>query len=205
MTLMPWFYDAFGIPDDSSWATTDAFIGQPVKDVSFFDRVIGAVMPVYWKLIRDIYYFPELEKIMKDAFQLEKVPSFSELEKNNSLTFLTTHYSQEFARSFAPNVVSIGGLVLAGENKPLPNDIQDFIEKGKDGFIYISFGTIAEFSKLGDEIKEEFVKALLSFPNIQFIWKCAKGVGMDIELPGNFMVVKWVPQQDLLGILLKFT
>ncbi len=199
MPLFPWFYDAFGIPDDSSWATTDTFLALPVKDLHFFHRVINAVMPVYWKLVRDLYYYPELEKITKDAFQLENVPSFSELEKNNSLVFVTSHYSQEFARSFPPNVVSIGGLVLTGENKPVPKDLQDFINKGKDGFIYISFGTVGEFSSLDKKAREEFVKALLQFPNIQFIWKCSKGLGIDIELPQNFMVVKWVPQQDLLG------
>lgn len=197
-TVFPWFYDAFGIPDDSSWATTDCVFALPVRDVNFFHRVISAVMPVVWKLIRDLYYYPELEKITKDAFQLENVPSFSELERNNSLVFITTHYSQEFARSFPPNVVPIGGLVLTGKNKPLPKDIEDFIAKGKNGFIYISFGTVGDFSALEKEVREEFVKSLLQFPNIQFIWKTTKGVGID--LPENFMLLKWAPQQDLLGI-----
>lgn len=196
-TLFPWFYDISGIPDDSSWASTDCSFGFPARDMNFLQRTLNALLPVVWKLIRELWYLPKLEEITKEGLQLESVPSFSELEKNTSLTFLTAHYSQEFPRAVPPNVVNIGGLAITGKLEPLPKDIEQFIGRGTH-FIYISFGTVGEFLSLDKEIREEFVNALLQFPQIQFIWKSSKGLG--VELPENFLVLKWAPQQSLLGI-----
>lgn len=192
-----WFYDAFGIPDDSSWAVADFGVGLPVREMSFLQRTINAVLPVFWKLIRDVWYFPKLEEISKTGLGLKRMPSFSEIEKNISLVFVTNHYSQEFARAYTPNVVSVGGLGVVGKNEKLPEEIESFIEKGKDGFVYISFGTIAEFANLDKPTRNEFIKGLLQFPNVRYIWKSGKDIGVD--LPENFLVLKWAPQQALLG------
>lgn len=197
-TVAPWFYDGFGLSGDDSWVA-DLIQYFPAFSPTFISRTFAAATPVLWKFIRDLYYFPKLEKITRTGLGVDTFPSFRELEKNISLIFITTHYAQEYARSFPPNVIPIGGLALTGKVKPLPRNMEDFINKGKNGFIYISFGTVFDFSKLEQHQKDTIINALLQFPDIQFIWKATGGVGVD--LPANFLVSDWVPQQDLLGTI----
>ncbi|CAL8137632.1 unnamed protein product [Orchesella dallaii] len=194
-TVLPWFYDSFGIPDDTSWVS-DAVFSFP-NEMNFIHRVLTAAATVYWKLFRELWYLPKLEAITKKGLELDEIPSFSDIEKNTSLVFITTHYSQEHARAFPPNVIPIGGLALTGKAKPLPKDMEDFINKGKAGFVYISFGTVTEFSGFDEQIKKAFIDAVLKFPHIQFIWKLTNDI--DVQLPANFLISKWVPQQDLLA------
>lgn len=192
----PWYFDVYGIPLTESSSTSDVIFHYPAFEHGFISRVVSAVNPLAWKVLREYWYFPWLEEITKDGLGLDTVPSFSELEKNTSLIFMSTHYAQEYPRTFPPNVIPIGGLVLTGNTKPLPMAMTNFINKGKNGFIYISFGTMFEFADMDEEIKEAFVHALCQFPEIQFIWK-SRSVGID--LPPNILVTKWAPQQDLLG------
>lgn len=52
---------------------------------------------------------------------------------------------------------------------------------------------LAKFRK---EQRDVIINALVKFPDIQFIWKAAN---VGVKLRENFMLSKWVPQQDLLG------
>lgn len=71
----------------------------------------------------------------------------------------------------------------------------DFINEGKEGFIYVSFGSFMDFLTFPEEAQQTFINALKKFPNIQFIWKLNK---TPENLPKHIMVDKWLPQQDLL-------
>lgn len=73
----------------------------------------------------------------------------------------------------------------------------DFIDKSGEGFIYISFGTVAEFSNFDLNVQKEFIRAVESFPQFQFIWKSSLNISE--TLPSHVMVVKWAPQQSLLA------
>ncbi|ODN03743.1 UDP-glucuronosyltransferase 1-7C [Orchesella cincta] len=140
-TVLPWFYDSFGIPDDTSWVS-DAVYAFP-GEMSFFQRTFTAVSTVGWKLFRELWYLPKLEAITKKGLGLDEIP------------------------------------------------------RGKHGFVYISFGTVTEFSGFDEHIKKAFIEAVLKFPHIQFIWKLTKDI--DVQLPANFLISSWVPQQELLA------
>jgi len=74
--------------------------------------------------------------------------------------------------------------------------LEDFISQGKEGFVYVSFGSFVDFLTFPTEVQERFLNALRRFPNIQFIWKLNK---TPENLPSNILVEKWLPQQDLLS------
>lgn len=71
----------------------------------------------------------------------------------------------------------------------------DFINEGKEGFIYVSFGSFIDFLTFPKDVQQTFINALKKFPNIQFIWKLNE---TPENLPKHIFVDKWLPQQDLL-------
>lgn len=101
-------------------------------------------------------------------------------------------------RSLPPHVIPVGGNVVTKKKKPLPKELERFIESGKNGFIYVSFGTAIDFSKFPDHVQLEFIQALESFPNMKFVWKLHKPITAG-KLPPNVFEAKWVPQQTLLS------
>lgn len=80
--------------------------------------------------------------------------------------------------------------------------MEDFINSSKSGFVYIAFGTVADFSTFDELVKEEFINALTHFPNIKFVWASSNEVNG--TLPSNVFVSKWVPQQTVLGMNVVF-
>lgn len=73
--------------------------------------------------------------------------------------------------------------------------MQNFINEGKEGFAYISFGSFIDFLTFPKKTQQTFINALKQFPNIQFIWKLNE---MPENLPNHILVDSWLPQQDLL-------
>ncbi|CAL8144013.1 unnamed protein product [Orchesella dallaii] len=192
-SILPWAIEPLGIPDETS-SIPDLMCPLPLK-MNFFHRLITAIMPVFWKLYRENYYLPKLEKFTKEGLGVEDFPSFVEIEKNISLTLLNAHVAQELPRSLPSNVIPVGGIAWVEKRKPLPKKMEDFINKGKNGFVYISFGSFIDFTEFAPEAQQKFINGLLRFPNIQFIWKLNE---IPENLPDNFYVDSWLPQQDLL-------
>lgn len=112
------FIDAHGLPDETSWISgmETAFN----TDMSFSQRTINAVLPVFWSYYRSWFFFPALAQITSEKLGIKDLPSFEELERSTSLVFINTHYGEEYARSLPPNIISIGGIGFTGTAKPLP-------------------------------------------------------------------------------------
>lgn len=154
----------------------------------------------------------------------EQLPSFREVEKNTSLVLLTTHFSLDFPRSLPPYAIPVGGSVVTKQKKPIPKvcitvkwfasinailpfhcdifnfvqEMEDFINSGNQGFIYVSFGTFADFTLFPKQIQLNFINALSNFPETKFIWKSHNDITVT-QLPKNVFMTKWAPQQTLLS------
>ncbi len=67
----------------------------------------------------------------------------------------------------------------------------------KDGFIVFSLGSIVKASHMPESVRVAFVKTFAKLKQ-KVIWKWEKDEGMS-DLSDNVKLVKWLPQQDLLG------
>ncbi|CAL8137638.1 unnamed protein product [Orchesella dallaii] len=197
MTIFQSYFDAHGLPDESS-AVPDQILNFPSgNQMSFWERFLNAFNPITYTLMRHYTYFPQLEEITKNALGLKEIPKFSEIEKNINLILLTTHFSIDYPRSFPPNTIPVGGTVVSKKKKPLPTDMESFINQSKEGFIFISFGSVTEFVNFDYEVQQEFIAALYKFPDLRFVWKSSFEI--NATLPANVFVTKWAPQQTLLA------
>ncbi|ODN03744.1 2-hydroxyacylsphingosine 1-beta-galactosyltransferase [Orchesella cincta] len=195
-SVMGWYY-AYGLPDETASVTECMFNFPPGKEMSFLQRFVNGMSPLVWQVLREYWYFPKLEEVTKKALDLDVLPPFSEIERGANLLMLTSHYSLDYARSLPPHVVNVGGMTSLRKAEPVSKKLEDFINKGKNGFIYVSFGTVAEFVNFDKHVQEEFIKAIQSFPNMQFIWKSTYDV--NATLPSHVMVTNWAPQLSLLA------
>ncbi|XP_034148033.1 UDP-glucuronosyltransferase 2A1-like [Esox lucius] len=100
----------------------------------------------------------------------------------------------EFPRPTMPNIAYIGGFQCK-PSEPLPTDLEEFVQSsGEHGFILMSLGTLVK--NLPVEITSAIAAAFAKLPQ-KVIWKHLgkrpNGLG------NNTLLVKWMPQNDLLG------
>ncbi|CAH1641747.1 unnamed protein product [Spodoptera littoralis] len=122
------------------------------------------------------------------------IPPISELNNNVDMLFLNVNPMFEGIRPVPPSVVYLGGLHQV-PHKPLPKDLQTYMDSSKNGVIYVSFGTNVDPTKLPADRIEVLVKTLSQLP-YDILWKWNGDV-----LPGrtdNIRIAKWLPQPDIL-------
>lgn len=100
----------------------------------------------------------------------------------------------EFPRPTMPNMFYIAGFQCK-EPGPLPAELGAFVESsGEHGVVYMSLGTIV--SALPRDVTEAIAAAFAELPQ-KVVWKF---IGEPpANLGNNTLLVKWVPQGDLLG------
>ncbi|XP_063058913.1 UDP-glucuronosyltransferase 2C1-like [Engraulis encrasicolus] len=100
----------------------------------------------------------------------------------------------EFPRPTMPNLVYMGGFQCRPA-KPLPHDLEDFVQgSGPHGVILMSLGTL--ISALPMEVTEVLASAFSQLPQ-RVIWRYDGR--RPRTLGNNTLLVKWLPQNDLLG------
>jgi glucuronosyltransferase len=108
---------------------------------------------------------------------------------------LTGHEVLEYAKPMMPNMVSVGGLTLKRSLGELPEDLKSFIEGAEKGVILVSFGSMV--TTFPTTTATKFLDAFKRLNGYRFVWRL---INKDnIEIPDNVMIMKWLPQNDLLA------
>ena len=93
-----------------------------------------------------------------------------------------------------PNFIELGGLHLK-DPKPLPEDLQSFMDSATKGVVFVSFGSQIKSSELSEDKLSVFLETFRRL-EMSVIWK------WDADVPNiskNVITRTWLPQQDLLG------
>ncbi|CAG7715949.1 unnamed protein product [Allacma fusca] len=125
---------------------------------------------------RKIYRNPEFQDLLRQPFDVVLVDGIGN-------------------EPVLPDVIEIGG-GHCKPGKPLPKDLEEFVSKRDNGFIFFSLGSIVKPHELSDEVRNAFLNAFGKL-KYQVIWKW-NGDSMP-GLPDNVKLLKWVPQQDVLA------
>lgn len=157
--------------------------GQRVKNMLFYlfntfiDMVI--IAPPYNRLV-ERYFGPDVD--------------FCHLLQGADIWLMRVDFVFEFPRPTMPNFVYIGGFQCK-PSEPLSSELEEFVQSsGEHGFIVMSLGSLVKSLPL--EITSEIAAAFSQIPQ-KVIWR------YDGERPNNLgnntLLVKWLPQNDLLG------
>ncbi|KAK2884405.1 hypothetical protein Q8A73_020879 [Channa argus] len=120
--------------------------------------------------------------------------NFYHLLQGADIWLMRVDFVFEFPRPTMPNIVYIGGFQCK-PSEPLSSELEEFVQSsGEHGFILMSLGTLVKGLPL--DITSEIAAAFAQIPQ-KVIWR---HVGEHPNnLGNNTMLVKWMPQNDLLG------
>ncbi|EDV93632.1 UDP-glucosyltransferase 2 [Drosophila grimshawi] len=163
--------------------------------MSFYDRLenhfeFWIEKAVYW-----LIHHPKMELEYAKYFP-QATKTLNEVLDSWSLILLGQHFSLSHARPYMPNMIEVGGLHISHKPKPLPADINQFIESSPDGVIYFSLGTNIKSKDLPVETKDTLLKVFSGLKQ-RVLWKFE-----DDQLPNkpdNVLISKWFPQPDILA------
>ncbi|KAM6985987.1 UDP-glucuronosyltransferase-like [Aplochiton taeniatus] len=125
---------------------------------------------------------------------LEKDMSYKELVGKGAIWLLRYDYTFEWPKPQMPNMVHIGGINCA-KRDPLPAELQEFVEgSGEHGFVVFTLGSMV--SQMPEEKAKQFFEAFRQIPQ-RVVWRYTGPVPENA--PKNVKVMKWLPQNDLLG------
>lgn len=94
---------------------------------------------------------------------------------------------------------SIGGYHISDKVEPLPEDLKKIMDDAKDGVIYFSMGSNLKSKTLPEELKQDILRVFGSLKQTVF-WKFEEDLP---NAPKNLHILKWAPQQSILGKLLR--
>ncbi|XP_035531739.1 UDP glucuronosyltransferase 5 family, polypeptide G1 [Morone saxatilis] len=116
------------------------------------------------------------------------------LELAADIWLVRTNFIFEFPRPTMPNVVYIGGFQCK-KARPLSAELETFMQSsGEHGVVVMSLGTLV--SALPYEVTDAIAAAFAQLPQ-KVVWRF---VGeKPPSLGNNTLLVKWLPQNDLLG------
>ncbi|OXA57065.1 UDP-glucuronosyltransferase 1-8 [Folsomia candida] len=167
VTYLGWWSESYGFADEN---LPELQYHLP-SNMNFFERAFNLLRPLHWHYNRLNKVFPRIEAAVSKGLNLTDLPPLHEIERNVAFIFVNAHHTTDYPRSTPPLIVEVGGIHLTETTRPLSKDLMDFIDAGKKGFIYFSFGTFAKPETLPVIYKDMFFESMRTFKDIQFIVK----------------------------------
>lgn len=124
-------------------------------------------------------------------------PAYKEAKRNISLVFVRTHFLQNGPLLSFPSVREVNGLQIPRTVSALPLDLQEWFDASDTNVIYMSFGSLANCTKLSADKRDAFLAAFKQLSGERVLWKW-EGDELPNQ-PSNVRISKWLPQSDVLA------
>jgi len=183
------------------WSFVPHFLAYKSDRMTFYQRLENTAVSLFDAIGRKFYYLPKQTQLARDAFASlanekgGRLPSTEELEKAIAVHLVNGHPALSYPRPRMPGLVDIAGIQIR-KPKPLPSEIQTFLDGAEHGAIYISFGSFLRSSMM-PPLKYEAMLDVFRRINQRVLWKWESDEIPNI--PPNVMVKKWLPQSDVLA------
>ncbi|KAI1724430.1 UDP-glucoronosyl and UDP-glucosyl transferase domain-containing protein [Ditylenchus destructor] len=190
----------FGIPNPLSYLPA-------VSDISMSDK------PSYMERVRNIIEsltmtyahfesMSETTEVYRKQFGAD-FPAIDQIIRESPLSFIGVHPLVDFPRPIFHNTIFIGGLSMEDEkDTTLEEPFKSEMEKGRNGVILFSFGSIADTNHLPKEVRENLFTTFKQLSDYHFIIKVSNGDQLSAKLASdtsNVFAWEWLPQIQLLA------
>ncbi|XP_011194876.2 UDP-glucosyltransferase 2 [Zeugodacus cucurbitae] len=180
------------------WATVPHLLVSYTDQMTFAQRAYNTYLSIYDALFRSWYYIPKMQEMAERHFGAYidgPLPHVIDLERNISMMLINSHRSTDVPRPSMPGLIDVAGVHIK-QPKPLPEDLQTFLDNSTHGVIYFSVGS---YMKSTDMPMEKINLILHAFSQLKqnVLWKFENSsIG---HLPPNVKIQSWLPQNDILA------
>ena len=183
----PWLTRNPSLP---SFAPSNIVAGQFTPVMNFWQRLYNLWITIEWNVCPRVAYLEDnfIQQYIRD----KPLVTMNQLVTQCMLVLLDVDPILDYPKPLMPHEITIGGLTTKPA-KPLPQEIDEFINSAEDGVILMTFGSSSY--NLDSNLVNEFVKAFAMIRQ-KIIWKYSKQLD---NLPSNIKVMSWLPQNDILG------
>ncbi|XP_046736273.1 UDP-glucosyltransferase 2-like [Diprion similis] len=188
--IWPWVNDAVANPDNPAYVP-HTLSGLDVH-MNFWQRFQNALTLLKAKFEFQYYSDKQNEQIKK--YIGIHAPNLDEATRNVSLLLVNSHYTLNGVRPFTMAAVEVGGLHIAETPDPLPNDVQQWLDESKDGFVYISFGSMVKIESYPTKSLIALYASLAKLAPRRVLMKISKPNELPPGLPSNVMTRPWISQ-----------
>ncbi|XP_025199769.1 UDP-glucuronosyltransferase 2B18-like [Melanaphis sacchari] len=193
MITFPWIHDLMGMETTMSYMPS--YASSSGDHMSFFQRIRNTINWVYIDIMFQLIYNFKIKDIIKHHYDIQMESVIKSLA--NLSMIMTNNYHSVFLPSPAlPGIVEVGGIHVVDE-KPVPQDLNDFINNADYGVILFSLGSVVSEASLS---ADKLYNILDAFSKLkQRVIMKFDAEKLKIQSPMNVKVVKWFPQRDLLA------
>ncbi|XP_063705049.1 UDP-glycosyltransferase UGT5-like [Culicoides brevitarsis] len=171
-------------------------LGLP-EEMSFKERLINTIGNLYFDVMMKVYFDPANEKCYQENFPDPK-PTLDELRRTAvSMVLTNSHISLNGPKPFMSNVVEVGGIHIDEKLKPLPEDLQKFLDSSDEGVVYFCMGSTISPNAMLPEKRDAIIKGLSSIKE-KVVWKWDHESGKTVD-PTKFYTSTWLPQNEILA------
>lgn len=115
-----------------------------------------------------------------------------------SLVLMNSHISLDGPQPLMTNIIEVSGMHLNTKTNSLPKDLQDFMDKAKNGVVYFCLGSNIEASMIHPDKRAAIVKVLSQLKeNVVIKWNHPESLQNTPK--GKFYAGEWLPQSDILN------
>ncbi|EDO44826.1 predicted protein [Nematostella vectensis] len=182
------FVAAYGVDWPLSYIPSEISFSSP--RMTFMKRVENVMFYLFMQIIVPLLRSRVTGRLQhKHGIAADK--SVAELLGDTDIVLAPADWSLEWARPLPPNVKVIGSPSQRQAMK-LPREFEDFIASAEHGVVLVSFGSMvmslddAVVSKLANVFSKLKYKVIIKF-------------GDSFPKTDNVMLVKWMPQNDILA------
>uniref|UniRef100_A0A336LZW5 UDP-glucuronosyltransferase n=1 Tax=Culicoides sonorensis TaxID=179676 RepID=A0A336LZW5_CULSO len=192
LELMPMMHKAMG--NVVHPVLHPSFFYEAPSNPNLYDRIWMVYFEIYHRYWEIMEFYPSQSRVLKKHFP----GTNTDLETvKNSVDFVIEGQTPVLGnvRPLLPNTVQIGFLHIKPP-QPLPSTLQTYLDKSKNGVIYVSFGSNVKSSNLKPEIRNALINTLKKL-DYDILWKYENDTFPG--KPDNTRIEKWLPQIDLLA------
>jgi len=160
---------------------------------NILDRLQNTFVYLFGMLMYQFVYLPNSNALLHKAFP--DAPPVQELLKNVSLTLINNNNALMDPVPLAPSVIEVPGIHIK-PGKPLPADLEKWIEESKDGIVYFSLGTLIKTNLMPKEKQDAIFESFRKLKQRVLVKWTGEGPA---NAPKNCRFEKWVPQQAVLA------
>ncbi|XP_008054240.1 UDP-glucuronosyltransferase 1-1 isoform X1 [Carlito syrichta] len=159
--------------------------------MTFLQRVKNTLIALTGCFMCNVVYSP-YELLASEV--LQRHVTIQDLLSSASVWLLRTDFVKDYPRPIMPNMVFVGGINCL-DNNPLSQEFESYINaSGEHGIVVFSLGSMV--SEIPEKKAMEIADALGKIPQT-VLWRYTGS--RPSNLAKNTILVKWLPQNDLLG------